>query len=89
MDLSTNTLYAVSKDYHLITSSRPDGGGWQYFKRSEWNEAKEKISMVKMTSLPWITVQDNVSPKVLKKFTDSNGDEWSGMESFKSKTSQR
>lgn len=78
VDMSTHTLYAVSKDHHLITSNNPDGGGWQYFKRSEWDEAKGKISMVKMTTLPLVPQQDEIPEKILKQFLDSNGDRWKG-----------
>ena len=80
MDFSTHTLYAVSKDHHLIASNNPDGGGWQYSKRSEWDESKGKASMVKMTSVPWIAQQDGVPTKILKQFYDSNGDRWTGTE---------
>jgi hypothetical protein len=39
---------------------------------------KGKASVVRMTSLPLVAVQDGIPEEVLKDFSDSNSDQWRG-----------
>jgi hypothetical protein len=82
VDKSTHRLYALSADRYVIRSINPAGGNWQYIKRSEWDEVKWKPSMVRMTPVPWVTLQDEVPEEVLMTLLDTNGDRWKGTRIF-------